>query len=146
MASPQQAIQRRHAALEPLEVEVLIEDSESLIADESAGSGYRNQALIEGHCQTEDGQTVCELTASNLGVVPMQDDHCKGVLGVLAEAIRDFSLERGPSYAFDRLMILWNVVELSIDPPSGPLQQKFPSPHSPLTSLESPPYPGLFLS
>ena len=113
MASPQQAIQRWHAALEPLEVEVLVEDSESLIADESAGSGYRNQALIEVLCQTEDGQTMCALTASNLGVGPKQDDHCKGVLGVLAEAILDFSLEHGPSYAFERLLLLREKQQLS---------------------------------
>ena len=56
---------------------------------------------------------MCELTASNLGVGPMQDDHCKGVLGVLAEAIRDFSLERGPSYAFERLLLLREKQQLS---------------------------------
>ena len=54
-----------------------------------------------------------ELTASNLGVGPIQDDHCKGVLGVMAKDIRDFSLERGPSYAFERLLLLREKQQLS---------------------------------
>ena len=102
-----------HEALERLEVEVLFEDSESLIAGGTTRSGYCSQALIEVHCQTEDSKTVCVLTSSNLGVGPMQDDHCKGVHGVLAEAIRDFSLERGPSYAFERLLLLREKQQLS---------------------------------
>ena len=97
----------------PLKVKFIFEDAESLLADESIGRGYRNHALIEAHCKELDGLTVCKLTASNVGVGPMQDDHCKGVIGVLAEAIRDLSLEGGPSYAFERLLLLRENQQLS---------------------------------
>ena len=43
----------------------------------------------------------------------MQDDHCQGVLGMLAEAIRNLSLERGPSNAVERLLLLLEKKQLS---------------------------------